>query len=157
MDYAHNKMSFEALFDSVRREYPNRPIVAVYGCPGGKAQGRRRDLPEISGKYADHVIVTEEDSGEEPFASIASDITSHLEGHTDYRVTEDRGEAIREAILELGQDSVILVTGKGEETRQKRGTLYVDCPSDVEYTKKYLAEYDRLTGDRGAVKAKETL
>ena len=38
---------------------------------------------------------------------------------------------------------VILLTGKGEETRQKRGTQYIDCPSDVEYTLKYLEEYDR--------------
>lgn len=43
----------------------------------------------------------------------------------------------------MGQDSVILVTGKGEETRQKRGTLYIDCPSDVDYTKQYLEQYDK--------------
>lgn len=143
VDYAHNKMSFEALFDSVRREYPDRSIVAVYGCPGGKAQGRREDLPEVSGKYSSCVIVTEEDSGEEPFEKIAADITSHLPESTPRRVIPDRGEAIKEAILDLGQDSVILVTGKGEETRQKRGTLYIDCPSDVDYTKQYLEQYDK--------------
>lgn len=143
VDYAHNKMSFEALFGSVKKEYPDRKIIAVYGCPGGKAQGRREDLPLVSGKYSDHIIITEEDSGEEPFEKIAADITAHIPAATDHRVVEDRGEAIREAILDFGRDTVVLITGKGEETRQKRGTLYIDCPSDVDYTKRYLAEYDK--------------
>ena len=38
--------------------------------------------------------------------------------------------------------SLVLITGKGNETRQKRGTSYIPCPSDVEYTKKFLKEYD---------------
>ena len=42
-----------------------------------------------------------------------------------------------------GEKKVILLTGKGEETRQKRGTLYIDCPSDVDYTLKFLEEYDK--------------
>ena len=38
---------------------------------------------------------------------------------------------------------MILVTGKGNETRQKYGSEYIDCPSDVEYVKKYLEIYDQ--------------
>ena len=40
------------------------------------------------------------------------------------------------------ENDELLITGKGNETRQKYGSEYLDCPSDVEYTKKYLAEYD---------------
>ena len=142
VDYAHNKMSFEALFNSVKVEFPGRKIIAVFGCPGGKAFLRRHDLAAAADAECDYIIITEEDSGEEPFNNIAKDIASNIE-RCDYSVTEDRGEAIRRAILELGGDGkVILITGKGEETRQKRGTQYIDCPSDVDYTLKYLEEYD---------------
>ena len=55
---------------------------------------------------------------------------------------EDRGEAIKVAIESVEKPSILLITGKGNETRQKYGCEYVDCPSDVEYVKKYLAEYD---------------
>ena len=58
----------------------------------------------------------------------------------------DRGEAISTAINEMGAYSVILITGKGNETRQKRGIEYIDCPTDVEYTIKSLKEYDKKNG-----------
>ena len=41
-------------------------------------------------------------------------------------------------------DSVILITGKGNETRQKIVTTYVKCLTDVQYAKKALKEYDRI-------------
>ncbi len=143
VDYAHNKMSFEALLSSVKKEYPKRNILLVFGCPGKKAFNRREDLGRLAGKYSSHVIITEEDSGEEPFTDISEQIASFVDAMgCPYDIIEDRGEAIRTAITKYGENSVILITGKGDETRQKRGTEYIDCPSDVEYTKKYLDEYD---------------
>ena len=56
---------------------------------------------------------------------------------------EDRGAAIRKAVMETTEPTVILITGKGGETRQKYGSEYIDCPSDVAYTKKSIEEYDR--------------
>ena len=55
---------------------------------------------------------------------------------------EDRGEAIRAAIAATDEPTILLITGKGDETRQKYGRTYVDCPSDIELTKAALAEYD---------------
>ena len=40
---------------------------------------------------------------------------------------------------------MILITGKGNETRQKYGNKYVQVPSDVELTKKYLAVLEDMT------------
>ena len=37
VDYAHNRLSFETLFRSVRAEYPGREMAIVFGCPGKKA------------------------------------------------------------------------------------------------------------------------
>ncbi len=143
VDYAHNRMSFEALFSSVKIEYPGRKIIAVYGCPGKKAHLRRIDLAEVAAKYGDYIVITEEDSGEEPFESIAGDIAANIKD-CGYAVIEDRGLAIKHAVMEYEADRrIILLTGKGEETRQKRGTEYIDCPSDVEYTLQYLEEYDK--------------
>ncbi len=143
VDYAHNEMSFKALYDSVKVEYPGRKIISVFGCPGGKAYLRRHDLAAAADENCDYIIITEEDSGEEPFDNIARDVAANIE-KCDFAIIEDRGEAIRRALTEITDEPrVVLITGKGEETRQKRGTLYVDCPSDVEYTKRTLEEYDR--------------
>ena len=60
----------------------------------------------------------------------------------DYEIIEERGDAIRKAIMTAEHPVVLLITGKGNETRQKYGTQYLPCLSDVELTKKYLEEYD---------------
>jgi len=143
VDYAHNRLSFDALFRSVKVEYPGREIIIIFGCPGYKAYLRRQDLGEIAGREADFVYITEEDSGEEPFESIAADIAKAVAAENcPHLVLEDRGECIRRAICEGDKPRLILLTGKGEETRQKRGLQYVDCPSDVDFTLQYLAQYD---------------
>ncbi len=147
VDYAHNRMSFEALFRSTRTEYPGRRVVTVFGCPGLKALDRRRDLGEISGKYSDLVVLTEEDSGEEDTLSICEQIAAHVaEQGCKYRIEPNRGEAIRQAVLSCREPSVLLITGKGEETRQKRGREYIDTPTDVEYVRSFLQEYDMIRG-----------
>lgn len=151
VDYAHNRISFEKLFQSIRREYPERKIITVFGCPGGKALTRRRDLGEISGKYSAKVILTEEDPGTEPVADICKEIAGYVtrEGCA-CETVEDRGEAIESAVMGVEDDSIILITGKGNETRQKRGTEYVPCPTDVEYALKAMKQYDiqhKIDGD----------
>ena len=144
VDYAHNRMSFEALYDSVAKEYPNRKVITVFGCPGYKAYLRRKDLGELSGRHSAFVYITEEDSGEEPFAGIAADIAKYVAAQgCAHTILEDRGEAIRRAICEGDDARVILITGKGRETRQKRGTLYIDTPSDVDFVEQSLVVYDR--------------
>lgn len=141
VDYAHNQMSFESLFASTKKEYPGKKITIVFGCPGKKALGRRKELGDIAGKYADKVYITEEDAGEEPVMKISEEIASHVkEFDCDCNIIVDREEAIRQAIETADDNTVVLITGKGRETRQKRGTQYIDTPSDVEYVETFLAQ-----------------
>ena len=67
---------------------------------------------------------------------IADPVTNRLRGRG------DNYEAIRQAVLSCRDPSVILITGKGAETRQKRGLEYIDTPSDVEYAQTFLRELD---------------
>lgn len=140
VDYAHNRMSFDALFRSTRAEYPGKAMISIFGCPGSHALQRRKDLGELSGQNCDFVYITEEDSGEEPFEQIAADIERHVAAP--HLVLEDRDECIRRAVCEYGAPRVILLTGKGEEEYMKRGNTFVPYPSDVQMTLKYLKAYD---------------
>ena len=158
VDYAHNRMSFETLFQSVQREYPGKRIVTVFGCPGKKALDRRRDLGEVSGKYSDLVVLTEEDSGEEDTLSICREISEYVAAQgCQYSIEPNRGEAIRQAVLGCHEPSVLLITGKGAETRQKRGIQYIDTPSDVDYVRTFLQEYDVRHGLDGMEKVRNLL
>ena len=159
VDYAHNRMSFETLFRSVRAEYPGRRIVTVFGCPGKKALDRRKDLGEVSGQYSDLVVLTEEDSGEEDTETICREVAQYVAAQgCEYSIEPNRGEAIRQAILGCdGRPTVLLITGKGAETRQKRGTQYIDTPSDVDYVHSFLQEYDVRHGLDGMEKVRSLL
>lgn len=150
VDYAHNLMSFQALFRSASQEYPDAHIVSVFGCPGKKALARRQELGEVAGKYATLVVLTEEDSGEEDTLAICNEIALHV-GKAQVKIIPNRGEAIRQAILSgEGEQRVLLITGKGAETRQKRGSEYVETISDVDYVKTFLQEYDLICKHGGA-------
>ena len=84
---------------------------------------------------------------EESLEKISLEVASFVESKGGkYKIIDDRGVAIDTAINEMGADSVILITGKGNETRQKRGIEYIDCPTDVEYATKALKEYDKVYG-----------
>lgn len=144
VDYAHNKLSFEKLFSSMKEEYPDYEIVSVFGCPGKKALTRRRDLGTVAGRYSKKVYLAAEDPGYEPVEDISRDIAQYVEAEgCPYEMIEDRGEAIKTAIESAEEKTLLLVTGKGGETRQKYGSDYLDCPSDVEYVIRYLEEYNK--------------
>lgn len=149
VDYAHNKLSFENIIASVKKEYEGRPVSMLFGCPGNKALIRRKDMGEVSGKSADFVYVTEDDPAEENIADICKEITDYIDGvggKDKYKVIFDRGEAIKTAIEDVKDTAVIILAGKGAETHQKRGLVSEPYESDAFFAKKYLKEYDERQG-----------
>ncbi len=139
VDYAHNEMSFERLFSSVKQEYPGRRIEALFGCPGGKGRQRRIDLPRVAAKYADLVWFTEEDPAFDDVGEICEELLRNLESFGGKgRIVTDRAEAVRTAIDEAKAGTVLLLIAKGREKYMHRGSEYVAVKSDVELTKEYL-------------------
>ena len=144
VDYAHNKLSFQKLYESTIKEYPKREIITVFGCPGNHAQNRRKDLGELSGKYSDMNYLTTEDPRNEEPEDICKEISTYIKKENGkYKIILDREEAIKRAIFDAKPNSVILITGKGNETVQYIKGKYVECETDVQYAKKYLKELDK--------------
>lgn len=141
VDYAHNKLSYKALFESIAGEFPSRKLVIIFGTPGGKAFARREELGSLAGEYCVKSYITEEDCGEEDCRSICEEIATHVaSAGGEYEIILDRVEAIRKAIAEADENVIVIAAGKGRETRQKRGIEYIDTPSDVEVAVAALAE-----------------
>ena len=141
VDYAHNELSFEALFSSVKAEYPERRVVALFGAPGGKAHERREALPRVAGAYADHIVYTEEDPAHDRVEDICSELASNTPDGVSYEVILDREEAVArvlETALEDDRPSVVLLLAKGDETRQHRGDEYPEVKSDLALAREIL-------------------
>lgn len=143
VDYAHNKLSFEALYDSLSKEYEGSSICAAFGCPGFKSYDRRLELPLIASQYCDYICICEEDSGTEKFENIANDIAANIK-NCKYDIIENRDSAIASIInnWDRNKNLVIAFTGKGDECYMKRGNNYEDYVSDVEIAKKYIEKYN---------------
>lgn len=141
VDYAHNELSFETLFSSVKREYPGRRIIALFGAPGGKAQERREALPRVAGKYADLIIYTEEDPARERVEDICAELAAHTPAGVAYKIICDREEAVAHALEAAragNRDAVVLLLAKGDETRQHRGDDYPEVESDLSIARRLL-------------------
>ena len=134
IDYAHNQLSYQALFSSVQKEYPGRRIIALFGAPGDKAVERREALPRIAGQYADLIIYTEEDPAHERVEDICAELASNTPAGVEHLTICDREEAVAHAIRDAyahDGESVVLLLAKGDETRQHRGDEYPEVKSDL--------------------------
>lgn len=123
IDFAHNEMSFATVLESIKSENPNSKIISIFGCPGGKAHERRKDLPKVASKYSDYIIVCEDDPATEAFEDISNEIVQNI-SIENYEVIESREQALKHAIFDLcDKDAVIFFAGKGEEEAIKRGNV----------------------------------
>ena len=144
VDYAHNRLSFEKLFESVRMEYPGQPMFVIFGCPGGKAYNRRKDLAQVADRYADRIYLAPDDPGPENPREIAREIMSHFHRKRHACVyVDDRGEAVRMALEEAEPGTILLVLGKGCESTQRYADGVRPCLPDGELVQMALDEYDR--------------
>lgn len=141
VDYAHNGFSFEKLFESIKSEYPQHHLRVVFGMPGDKAYTRRSETGDISGKYADDIILTSDDPAHENPQDICEEIAKYIKPYnTPYEIILDRDSAIKHAIHTAKPQTVIAVLGKGSETNQAIGDGYVDSVPDSELVKMYLKD-----------------
>ena len=141
VDFAHNRLSFEKLYEAVFQEYPQyRKIITVFGCPGGKALNRREELGLLAGIYSDAVYITSDDPGLESQEKIADEISAYVKlAGCPCQKLPDRRKAIQRAVAQVGKEkTLILILGKGCERRQKIGNTVQPCPGDMEYLKEAL-------------------
>ncbi len=142
IDYAHNGISYETLFKSAKRLYPDRRLVCVFGSTGGKAINRRFDIGRAVGKYCDLAYITMDCPYNEPVSKIAADIAKGVESvNGKWVVIEDRAEAIRQAAFDAVEPTIICMTGRGVEDCQNIGNDLVPYITDGEIIQ---AAYDEI-------------
>lgn len=142
VDYAHNTLSFEKLFQSSINEYPDHKLAIIFGCPGGKSINRRKDLGVVANQYANQVVLTTEDPGYEDPQKISEEVLTYIPD-VESVIILDRKEALRFVMDNALDKTVILFTGKGDETRQKVENQYVETQSDISITKELIEEYNK--------------
>ena len=119
VDYAHTPDSFEKLFKDLQ-PVSKAKVIALFGSLGGGDKAKRPLQGELAGKYADEVIVCEEDDRQEDPQAIMNDIAVGAEKAgkvqgKDLFMIHDRPEAIQFAINRAKTGDTVLLLGKGHE------------------------------------------
>ena len=125
VDFAHTPDSFEKLLSDLRGS-TNGKLIVLFGSAGRRDESKRTVQGAIAGKYADEVILTEEDDRDIDGNKILDQIAAGAEksGKTrdqDLFLILDRPSAIRFAMTRAhnAADTVILL-GKGHEKTIER-------------------------------------
>lgn len=119
VDYAHTPDALQNVLETARG-FTRRRLISVFGCGGDRDHGKRPIMGEIGGRYSDHVILTSDNPRTEDPMDILKAVEEGVKRTaTPYIVTENRREAIREALEEAGDGDVIVIAGKGHESYQE--------------------------------------
>jgi UDP-N-acetylmuramoyl-L-alanyl-D-glutamate--2,6-diaminopimelate ligase len=119
VDFAHTPDSFEKLFKDIKPITKGRLIV-MFGSPGRRDTAKRAVQGDLAGKYADLIVLTEEDDRDIDGIKIINQIAEGVEKHNkkldkDYFVVHNRKDAITYTLKLAKEDDVVLLLGKGHE------------------------------------------
>src|SRR6202012_3435645 len=90
-----------------------------FGCGGDRDKGKRPLMGSAAVKFADDVIVTDDNPRSEDPAAIRKEA---LAGAPGAREIADRAVAIHDAIASLGKGDTLVIAGKGHESGQIVGS-----------------------------------
>ena len=118
IDYAHTADALENILKSIKNN-SFKKIILVFGCGGDRDKGKRKEMAKIAEKYADHSLITSDNSRNENPKDIIEDISKHFDQEPIKII--DRKEAICEAIKMADKEDLVVIAGKGHEEYQEIG------------------------------------
>jgi UDP-N-acetylmuramoyl-L-alanyl-D-glutamate--2,6-diaminopimelate ligase len=115
IDYAHTPDGLKNLLITAK-SMTKSSLILVFGCGGNRDKSKRGVMGAIACEYADHTIITEDNSRYEDINEITQDISSGFSSESNnFEIIIDRKEAIKRACLLSKEFDTILIAGKGDE------------------------------------------
>lgn len=119
VDYAHTPDSFEKIFADLRPVIKGKLLV-LFGSAGRRDEAKRAVQGELAGKYADEVVITEEDDRDMDGQAIMEEIAagavkSGRKRDKNLFLIHDRTEAVQFIINRASKGDTVLLLGKGHE------------------------------------------
>jgi len=114
-DYAHDTESLENLLQFVS-QHKTGELWVLFGCTGGnRDKVKRPKMGTVAEKYANKIILTNDDPYNEDPVVIIADILAGIQNHGNVMQIVDRSEAIKYALENMQSNDVLVLAGKGGE------------------------------------------
>ncbi|WP_346913503.1 UDP-N-acetylmuramoyl-L-alanyl-D-glutamate--2,6-diaminopimelate ligase [Clostridium sp.] len=125
-DYSHTPDSLKNILENLR-ELTRGKLICIFGCGGDRDRTKRPIMGEIGTALSDIAIITSDNPRSEDPYMILEDIKAGVK-KSNYKLIENRREAIKTALLLGEKDDIIVIAGKGHETYQilKNETIHFD-------------------------------
>ena len=125
-DYSHTPDSLKNILENLRELTEGR-IICIFGCGGDRDKTKRPIMGEIGTNLSDIAIITSDNPRSEDPYSILNDIVAGVK-KDNYKVVENRKEAIKTALLIAKEGDIVVIAGKGHETYQilRNETIHFD-------------------------------
>jgi UDP-N-acetylmuramoyl-L-alanyl-D-glutamate--2,6-diaminopimelate ligase len=114
VDYAHTPDALQTVLTAIRPHVAGR-LHIVFGCGGDRDRGKRPLMGAAASKFADCVIVTDDNPRSEKPSLIRKEILANCPGAQEIG---DRATAIRVGVAALKTGDVLVIAGKGHEAGQ---------------------------------------
>ncbi|ASG68425.1 UDP-N-acetylmuramoyl-L-alanyl-D-glutamate--2,6-diaminopimelate ligase [Francisella halioticida] len=114
IDYAHTPEALEKALQTLK-DYSLGTLWCIFGCGGDRDITKRPEMASIAERYADKIIITEDNNRFEDLGNIFNDIQKGFVNANQHKFISSREEAIKYAIENSKAGDVILLAGKGHE------------------------------------------
>lgn len=125
VDYAYTSDVLEKVLQAARL-YCAGKLWCVFGCGGDRDKGKRLLMGVIVEEFVDVAVVTDDNSRIEESRVIINDILAGMLDVGYVKVMEGRVEAVICVVMQVKENDVVLVAGKGYEDYQIVGNQRLD-------------------------------
>ena len=122
VDYAHTPDALKNVLETMKNGQGK--LWLVFGATGDRDKEKRPEMGAVAAKYADHIVLTDEETYSEDgdvIRSMVSEGIVRAGGKTKMIEISDRREAIKHAMTNANKNDTILITGIGHQTSRIMG------------------------------------
>lgn len=117
VDFAHTPDALAQALQASRQHCQGK-LWVVFGCGGDRDAQKRPLMGKIAADLADYLVITNDNPRSESPEEIVADILAGISKKHKVSVEQDRKKAIIQTLENAASDDLILVAGKGHETKQ---------------------------------------
>lgn len=138
IDFAHTPDAIDKILKTVQ-DIPHQKTIVVFGCGGDRDRTKRPDMGRVVEKYADQIILTNDNPRSENPNAIIQDILKGMTRNATLTLEPDRVKAIYTAIRSGTPRDIILILGKGAEEVMEIGNERIPF-NDKEIALKWVSQ-----------------
>ncbi len=118
IDFAHTPDAIKKILVSIKKHFPGKKIITLFGCGGDRSYEKRELMGKIAGQYSDKIFIANDNPRSEDPKKIAEQIVKGINKKSNFKVLLDRRKAIIECVSSKNIDKIVLILGKGHEKKQ---------------------------------------